>query len=57
MTKPHFSTISSSSSLEIQESMSKGLNYISEPDTNHSSLQTPPLTGAGLLGMDPGWLV
>lgn len=53
MTKPHFSTISSSSSHEIQKSMSKGLNCISEPDTNCSSLQTP-LMGAGLLGMELG---
>lgn len=56
MTKPHFNTISSSSSHEIQESMSKGLNCIPEPDRNRSSLQTP-LRGAGLLGMELGWLV
>lgn len=35
MTKPHFNTISSSSSHEIQESMSKGQNCLPEP--NHSS--------------------
>lgn len=56
MTKPHFNTISSSSSHEIQESMSKGLNCIPEPDRNRSSLQTP-LRRAGLLGMELGWLV
>lgn len=54
MTKPHFSTISSSGSHEIQESMGKGLNCISEPDTNRSSLQIPL---RGFFGMELGWLV
>lgn len=56
MTKPHFNTISSSSSHEIQESMSKGLNCIPEHDRNCSSLQTP-FTGFRLPGMEPRWLI
>lgn len=55
MTKPHFSTISSSGSHEIQESMGKGLNCISEPDTNRSSLQIPLMglfwDGIGVAGL------
>lgn len=39
MTKPHFSTISSSSSHEIQELTSNGVNYIPEPNRKHSGLQ------------------
>lgn len=42
MTKPHFNTISSSSSHEIQESMSKGLNCIPEPDRNRSFQSANP---------------
>lgn len=44
MTKPHVSTISSSGSPEIQESMSKGWNYI--PDLTETVLVSGPTGGS-----------
>jgi len=57
MTKPHFSTISSSCSHEIQESTGKGLNYSPKPDREHSGPQVL-LVGVGLaVRTAPRWLV
>lgn len=57
MTKPHFSTISSSNSHEIQESTSKGLNYIPKPGTKHSGPQILLARVRLAARTEPRWLV
>lgn len=55
MTKPHFSTISSSNSHEIQEPTGKGQNYIPKADRRHSANPTRRVRFA--VRTDPRWLI